>query len=152
MAGRQLRAGKPVGGGDQRRHDDSQHDRRSGYAGADADADKDAGADDRSQGPRMTAPARPTSRRNWPGNLCHAHTLKRKWMTSPSSHGELSRPSAQFARGPGRRLAAQAHVGVEGDDLGTDEAALEVGVDDAGGLGRLAPGVRSTPVLPWRCA
>ena len=28
---------------------------------------------------------------------------------------------------------------VEGDDFGLDEAALEVGVDDAGGLGAVAP-------------
>src|SRR5260370_38623672 len=33
-------------------------------------------------------------------------------------------------------LAAERHVVLPGDDLGADEAALEIGVDDAGGLRR----------------
>src|SRR3546814_5920772 len=56
-------------------------------------------------------------------------------------------PGAQLAGLLGARLAAAADEVVVGDGLGADEAALEVGVDDAGGLRRPAvalhgPGAR----------
>src|SRR3546814_3583398 len=56
-------------------------------------------------------------------------------------------PGAQLAGLLGAGLAAAADEVVVGDGLGADEAALEVGVDDAGGLRRPAvalhgPGAR----------
>ena len=63
-----------------------------------------------------------------------AHTLNRKCMTSPS-RTTYSFPS--IAELPGLaalRLAAELHEVLPPDDLGLDEALLEVGVDDARGL------------------
>lgn len=46
---------------------------------------------------------------------------------------------AELARVAAALLAAQGHVVLEGGRLGLDEAALEIAVDDAGGLGAFAP-------------
>src|ERR1700722_20753555 len=48
--------------------------------------------------------------------------------------------NARLARGPRRGDRASRHEVIEGHDLGLDEAALKIGVDDAGGLGGGGPG------------
>ena len=50
--------------------------------------------------------------------------------------------AADFALGFGVGHGAEGLQVFEGDDLGTDEATLEVGVDLAGGLGGLGAGTR----------
>ena len=54
---------------------------------------------------------------------------------------------AQAARRTAAGLAAKAHVVVERGRLGLDEAALEVGMDDAGGLRRLHARVSVSPLV-----
>ena len=64
------------------------------------------------------------------------HTLNRKCITSPS-FTTYSLPSSRILPAVLRALLALARDEVvEGDDLGADEALLEVGVDDARGLRR----------------
>ena len=61
-------------------------------------------------------------------------------MTSPSltMYSLPSSRSLPASRAPG--LALEPDVVVEGDDLGADEAALEIGVDHARGLRRRRTG------------
>jgi hypothetical protein len=63
-------------------------------------------------------------------------TLKRNSTTSPSLHDVVLALHAGLAGGAGGLRRPGRHEVVEGDDLRLDEAALEVAVDDAGGLGR----------------
>ncbi len=62
---------------------------------------------------------------------------KRKCMTSPSCHDVVLAFEPHLAGVARAGLAAVSDIIVVGDGFGTDEAVLEIGVDDAGRLRRL---------------
>ena len=91
--------------------------------------------------------ARPKQRFDGPRRRRWAQLAKRNSITSPSLTTYSLPSSAHLAGFLGAGFAVQRDVVVVGDGLGADEALLEIGVDDAGGLRRLGarvdgPGAR----------
>ena len=81
----------------------------------------------------------PTTDRDWetPRKPEIRQTLNLKWMTSPSRTTYSLPSSCELGVRAAGGLGAELDEVLPPDDLGLDEAALEVGVDDARRLGRL---------------
>src|SRR5450755_4563297 len=79
------------------------------------------------------------SRANRPASSCPPSHVEAEVHHVAVAHHVVLALDGQLARLARSRLAAELHVVLPPDDLGLDEALLEVRMDDARGAGGLAP-------------